>query len=78
MPANKKKPRSPVSRISPRAARPSEAHAPGRRKIALVTTTINVPKCLTGYVENAARHGYADDLTVIVVGDRKTPAETGN
>src|SRR5512138_1475860 len=50
---------------------------PDSRKIALVTTTINVPRCLAGYVENAAAHGYGDRLSVIVVGDRKTPPETG-
>jgi hypothetical protein len=47
-----------------------------KRQVALVTTTIYVPKCLTAYVENVERHGHADRLSVIVVGDRKTPAET--
>src|SRR5579884_3809883 len=45
------------------------------RKIALVTTTINVPKCLDNYLSNAQKHGY-EDLTVIVIGDHKTPAQT--
>jgi hypothetical protein len=48
------------------------------RRIALVTTTINVPRCLAGYLTNAEKHGYGDRLTTIVVGDRKTPAEAGS
>jgi hypothetical protein len=48
------------------------------RKVALVTTTIYVPKCLTAYVENAQKHGHSDNLSVIVVGDRKTPPETAS
>jgi hypothetical protein len=51
--------------------------AADRRRVALVTTTIFVPKCLTAYVDNAVKHGHADRLSIIVVGDRKTPAETG-
>ncbi|MHC4861536.1 MAG: hypothetical protein ACYTDY_15755, partial [Planctomycetota bacterium] len=47
------------------------------RPTALVTTTIHVPECLDGYLENAERHGHAERLTVVVVGDRKTPPETG-
>jgi hypothetical protein len=78
MPDNKKRPRSPARSLSAPVPSPAPGSSGGRRKIALVSTTINVPGCLTGYVENAARHGYADDLTVIVVGDRKTPPETGN
>ena len=48
-----------------------------KRNAALVTTTINVPRCLTAYLENAERFGHGERLSLIVVGDRKTPAETG-
>ena len=48
-----------------------------RRRVALVTTTIHVPRCLEGYLENAERHGHAERLAVVVVGDRKSPPETG-
>lgn len=42
--------------------------------IGVVTTTINKPTFLEGYVENAREHGYpSDDITFIVVGDLKTP-----
>lgn len=41
-------------------------------KCALVTTTINVPVVLEQYAADIAEHGPAD-VTVIVVGDRKTP-----
>ena len=47
------------------------------RKVALVNTTINVPKCLETYLENAARHGHNKRLSLIVAGDNKTPVETG-
>ncbi len=48
------------------------------RKVALVTTTIHVPRCLENYLANAERHGHADlQTTVIVVGDRKTPPAAG-
>ncbi|HJZ87729.1 MAG TPA: hypothetical protein VKN99_21285 [Polyangia bacterium] len=46
-------------------------------EVALVTTTINVPKCLDAYLDNLARHGHADGVSVVVVGDHKTPPETG-
>lgn len=48
--------------------------APDRRKVALVTTTINVPRCIEAYMENIAQYGHSDRVEVIVVGDRKTPA----
>src|SRR5258708_1600797 len=48
-----------------------------RRRVALVTTTIHVPRCLDAYLENAARYGHAAQTCVVVIGDRKTPAETG-
>lgn len=44
-------------------------------KTALVTTTIHVPKALEGYLENFARNGFSADVDVVVVGDKKTPAE---
>lgn len=47
-----------------------------RRRVALVTTTIHVPRCLEAYLANAERHGHAERVSVSVVGDRKTPAET--
>ncbi|HZT81427.1 MAG TPA: hypothetical protein VFA26_14450, partial [Gemmataceae bacterium] len=57
-------------------------HAPeptaDRRKVALVTTTIHVPRCLEAYLENADRHGHGEQVSVVVVGDRKTPAETAD
>jgi hypothetical protein len=52
--------------------------APDRRKVALVTTTIHVPRCLENYLANAARYGRSEQVSVIVVGDRKTPWETGD
>src|SRR5262245_21715179 len=53
-------------------------HAADHRKITLVTTTVHVPRCLESYLANAARFGHGDRLSVIVVGDRKTPWETGD
>jgi hypothetical protein len=44
-------------------------------KISIVTTTINVPLLLRRYAENAAFYGHRD-LDFIVIGDRKSPAET--
>jgi hypothetical protein len=49
-----------------------------RRKVALVTTTIHVPHCLDNYLANAERYGHAERTRVIVVGDRKTPTDTGD
>jgi hypothetical protein len=49
-----------------------------RRRVALVNTTIHVPRCLENYLANADKHGYADRLSVVVVGDRKTPWETAD
>lgn len=43
-------------------------------KIAIVTTTIFVPKLLDSYAEDAKKHGRA--VVFIVVGDKKTPPET--
>jgi len=44
-----------------------------RRKVAVVTTTINVPCLFKDMLENADSHGHGDQVTVVVVGDRKTP-----
>lgn len=55
---------------------PASASVDERPRIALVTTTVHVPRCLEDYLKNAQRHGHADRLTVIVVGDHKTPAKT--
>jgi hypothetical protein len=57
-------------------------HAPSTgavdaRKVALVTTTIHVPRCLDNYLANLERHGYGKNVTLVVVGDHKTPAATG-
>jgi NDP-sugar pyrophosphorylase family protein len=43
-------------------------------KVAVVTTTIYVPKCLDDYFANAVAYGHSDTLFV-VTGDTKTPAE---
>jgi Reversibly glycosylated polypeptide len=40
----------------------------------LITTTIYLPELLEAYVDDAIAHGHQDTL-VVVVGDRKTPAE---
>ena len=45
-------------------------------KTALITTTIRVPRNLEGYFANAAAHGHRD-IEAIVIGDNKTPTETG-
>ena len=45
-------------------------------KTALITTTIRVPRNIEGYFANAAAHGHRD-IEAIVIGDHKTPAETG-
>ena len=43
-------------------------------KVAVVTTTIYVPKCLDDYFANAVTYGHNETLFV-VTGDTKTPAE---
>jgi hypothetical protein len=45
-----------------------------QKKTAIVVTTIFEPAFLAGYVENIRRHGREDDVELIVVVDRKTPA----
>jgi hypothetical protein len=43
-------------------------------KLSFVTTTINNPTFLEGYIENAKQHGHdLANLTFLVVGDLKTP-----
>jgi hypothetical protein len=50
---------------------------PDRRSVALVNTTIHLPRCLENYLANAAKYGHAEQVSVIVVADRKTPPEAG-
>jgi hypothetical protein len=52
--------------------------APDRRKVALVNTTIRVPRCLEYYLANAAKYDHIEQVAVIVVSDRKTPTEAGD
>lgn len=52
--------------------------APDHRRVALVNTTIYVPRCLENYLANAKRYGHVDRVDLVVVGDRKTPAETAD
>jgi hypothetical protein len=42
--------------------------------VALVTTTINVPLALRGYIENFTANGHSD-VIVYVIGDKKTPPQ---
>lgn len=46
--------------------------------MALVTTTIHVPRFLADVLQNAEQYGHGERLSVIVVGDRKTPPEVGD
>ncbi len=48
-----------------------------KRRVAVVTTTIHVPRFLGEVVRNAEINGHGDQLSLIVVGDRKTPPEVG-
>ncbi len=45
-------------------------------KTTIVTTTIHVPRTLDSLVDNLVRYERAD-IDFVVIGDRKTPAETG-
>lgn len=45
-------------------------------KTTIVTTTIYVPSALEKYAQNARFYGH-DDVSFVVIGDRKTPSETG-
>ena len=49
-----------------------------RRKVAVVTTTIRVPHFFEKMLENATRHGHGEQISLIVVADRKTPAAVGD
>jgi len=44
-------------------------------KYAIVLTTINVPHVVGDYMDNIEKFGHAQDVEIIVVGDRKTPIE---
>lgn len=44
-------------------------------KTTIVTTTINIPKLLSQYAENARYYDHKD-VDFVVIGDRKSPAET--
>jgi hypothetical protein len=44
--------------------------------IALTLTTINIPKVIETYAHNFREHGH-DDCAIVVVGDMKSPLETG-
>jgi hypothetical protein len=46
-------------------------------KVTIVTTTINIPVLLTKYAQNARQYGH-QELDFIVIGDRKSPPETGD
>jgi Reversibly glycosylated polypeptide len=46
-------------------------------RIAIVTTTINIPVLLRAYAENACYYGHSD-VDFIVIGDRKSPPETAD
>ncbi|HYM13035.1 MAG TPA: hypothetical protein VEU62_20010 [Bryobacterales bacterium] len=45
-------------------------------KMTIVMTTIALPRVLESYAENAARHGRLAHVEALVIGDRKTPAES--
>lgn len=44
------------------------------RKTDIVVTTIFEPAWLAGYLDNLRTHGHAADVTLRIIGDRKTPA----
>jgi len=44
-------------------------------KVTIVTTTINIPRLLLQYAENARYYGHKD-VDFVVIGDRKSPAGT--
>src|ERR1700690_1894494 len=46
-------------------------------KTTIVTTTIFVPRFLTGYAENIKRFGHKD-VDFVVIGDKKTPPEAAD
>lgn len=46
-------------------------------KTTIITTTINIPELLSEYAKNAKYYGHTD-LDFIVIGDRKSPAQTAD
>ncbi|NQU25429.1 MAG: hypothetical protein HQ567_29440 [Candidatus Nealsonbacteria bacterium] len=57
------------------ASLPCDGMASDRRHVAVVTTTIHVPRFLDELLTNARHHGHAGQVSCVVVGDRKTPAD---
>lgn len=47
-----------------------------KSETAIVTTTIYIPKLLSAYAKDAKAHGH--DPLIVVIGDKKTPAETAD
>jgi hypothetical protein len=43
-----------------------------RPRMAIVITTINVPRLLEGYAANFERFGHLDEVSALIIGDRKT------
>lgn len=47
------------------------------KKVSFVTTTINIPKFIEGYLNNARKYGHStEELEFIVIGDLKSPSNT--
>jgi len=46
--------------------------------VAVVTTTIQIPRFLAEVLDNAQQHGHAEQVSLVVVGDRKTPGEVAD
>ena len=44
-----------------------------RRRVAVVTTTVRVPRFLAAVLEHAQTYGHGDQVILVVIGDRKTP-----
>ncbi len=42
-------------------------------RMTIVITTINVPRLLEGYAANFERFGHLQDVSALIIGDRKTP-----
>ena len=49
-----------------------------RRNVAVVTTTIHVPRFLDELLANSQCHGHGGQVSCVVVGDRKTPADVAD
>ena len=45
-------------------------------RMAMVITTINVPRLLEDYAKNFERFGHLNDVSALIIGDRKTPHGT--